>query len=142
MGIVARGPAEDICRDPAVVAAYIADPLVYQGKITARLGAEMLGAMEHLRREAGRISLPLLILQGSADRLVDPAGAQILYDGVASPDKRLIVYEGFYHEVFNEPEHDRVLERRRAVAGGTSRPGEDDSRPGVKPPARRAGFRR
>jgi alpha-beta hydrolase superfamily lysophospholipase len=109
MGIVERAPAEDICRDPAVVAAYLADPLVYQGKITARLGAEMLGAMERLRREAGGVRLPLLILQGAADRLVDPAGARILYDGVTSPDKRLIVYEGFYHEVFNEPEHDRVL---------------------------------
>ena len=110
VGIVDRGPMDDICRDPAVVAAYIADPLVYQGKITARLGAEMLGAMEHLRKEAGRIRLPLLIVQGGADRLVNPAGAQVLYDGVASPDKRLIVYEGFYHEVFNEPEHDRVLD--------------------------------
>ena len=110
VGLVARGPAEDICRDPAVVAAYLADPLVYQGKMTARLGAEMLGAMERLRREAGRIRLPLLIVQGGADRLVDPVGAQILYDGVASADKRLIVYEGFFHEVFNEPEHDRVLD--------------------------------
>jgi len=70
----------------------------------------MLGAMERLRRDAGQIRLPLLILQGGADRLVDPAGAQMLYDGAASPDKRLIVYEGFYHEVFNEPEHDRVLD--------------------------------
>ena len=61
------------------------------------------------RKEAGRIRLPLLILQGGDDRLVDPAGARILFEGVASPDKQLIVYEGFYHEVFNEPEHDRVL---------------------------------
>jgi lysophospholipase len=68
----------------------------------------MLGAMERLRREADW--LPLLIVQGGADRLVDPAGARILYDRVASPDKRLIVHEGFYHEVFNEPEHDRVLD--------------------------------
>ncbi|MHB8772614.1 MAG: alpha/beta hydrolase [Syntrophales bacterium] len=110
LGIVPRGPAEDICRDPAVVAAYLADPLVYQGKLTARLGTEMLGAMARVRREAGRIRLPLLILQGSADRLVDPAGARVLYDGVASTDKRLVVYEGFFHEVFNEPEHDRVLD--------------------------------
>jgi acylglycerol lipase len=109
LGLVPRGAATDICRDPAVVAAYLADPLVYQGKITARLGTEMLRAMARLRKEAARIRLPLLILQGSADRLVDPAGAQILYDGAASADKRLIIYEGFYHEVFNEPEHDRVL---------------------------------
>lgn len=101
--------AEGVSRDPAVVKAYLEDPLVYRGKMTARLGAEMLGAMERVRAEANRIHLPLLILQGGADRLVDPSGAQMLYEKVASPDKKLIVYEGFYHEVFNEPQHDRVL---------------------------------
>lgn len=44
-----------------------------------------------------------------ADRLVDPSGARMLHEKVSSPDKTLIVYEGFFHEVFNEPEHDRVL---------------------------------
>ena len=101
--------AEGVSRDPAVVEAYVADPLVYRGKMTARLGAELIGAMEHVRAEANRITLPVLILQGGADRLVDPSGAQMLYEKVASADKKLIIYEGFYHEVFNEPEHDRVL---------------------------------
>ena len=69
----------------------------------------MLGAMERVGAEANRITLPVLILQGGADRLVDPSGAQMLYENVASSDKNLIVYEGFFHEVFNEPQHDRVL---------------------------------
>jgi alpha-beta hydrolase superfamily lysophospholipase len=77
--------------------------------MTARLGAELLRAMARIGNEANRITLPLLILQGGADRLVDPSGAQMLYEKVASLDKKLIVYEGFYHEVFNEPQHDRVL---------------------------------
>jgi acylglycerol lipase len=101
--------ADGVSRDPAVVEAYLADPLVHRGKITARLGAEMLDAMSRVLREAGRITLPLLIVQGGADKLVDPAGARLLYDAVASPDKKLIEYEALYHEVFNEPEHDRVL---------------------------------
>lgn len=101
--------AEGVSRDPAVVAAYLDDPLVCRGKMTARLGAELIGAMECVVAEANLITLPILILQGGADRLVDPAGAQILYEKVTSTDKKLIVYEGFYHEVFNEPEHDLVL---------------------------------
>ncbi len=101
--------AEGVSRDPAVVRAYLADPLVCRGKVTARLGAEMLGAMEHLLAEARRITLPLLIVQGGDDRLVDPAGARMLYDSVGSSDRKLIVYEGFYHEVFNEPERARVF---------------------------------
>jgi acylglycerol lipase len=101
--------AEGVSRDLAVVKAYETDPLVYRGKVTARLGVEMMKAMGQVSAEASRISLPLLILQGGADRLVHPSGAQMLHDGVASIDRKIILYEGFYHEVFNEPEHGRVL---------------------------------
>jgi alpha-beta hydrolase superfamily lysophospholipase len=65
--------------------------------------------MLRVTEEAARITLPLILLQGSADRLVDPAGAQMLYERAGSSDKVLKVYEGLYHEVFNEPEHQRVL---------------------------------
>jgi alpha-beta hydrolase superfamily lysophospholipase len=98
-----------VSRDADVLAAYRNDPLVYHGKVTARLGAKMIKAMVRIEAEAFRITLPILILQGTGDRLVSPAGAQMLYDRVSSADKKLIFYEGFYHEVFNEPEHDRVL---------------------------------
>lgn len=101
--------ADDICRDPAVVQAYVDDPLVYNGKITARLAAELIHAMQRVEREAAAITLPLLILQGAADRLVNPAGTQMLYDKVSSPDKQIKIYNGFYHELFNEPEHKQVL---------------------------------
>jgi len=101
--------AEGVSRDPAVVQAYETDPLVYRGKVTARLGAEMINAMKQVVAEASRISLPLLILQGGADRLVHPSGAQMLHDRVASTDRKIILYEGLYHEVFNEPEHGQVL---------------------------------
>lgn len=105
LGLDARG----VSRDPAVVAAYINDPLVFTGKATARLGAEMLKAMQRITAEANRIRLPILILQGGADKLVDPAGARMLHDLVASADKTLKFYEGLYHEVYNEPEHEQVM---------------------------------
>ena len=101
--------ADGVSRDPAVVQAYVSDPLVHRGKTTARLAAEMLKAMQAIRDQATRIMLPILIVQGSADKLVDPAGARMLYDAVSSADKEIRIYDGFYHEVFNEPEHDRVL---------------------------------
>jgi alpha-beta hydrolase superfamily lysophospholipase len=101
--------AKGVSRDPAVVQAYVSDPLVFKGKTTARLAAEMLKAMQYVSAAATRITLPIMILQGSADKLVDPAGAQMLYDLVSSADKEIRIYDGFYHEVFNEPEHDKVL---------------------------------
>jgi len=50
-----------------------------------------------------------MIVQGSDDKLVDPSGAQLFYDLVGSRDKTIKFYTGFYHEVFNEPEHEQVL---------------------------------
>lgn len=101
--------AEAVSRDPGVVKAYLNDPLVYTGKITARLAAEMLKAMQRVTDEAHKITLPLMIIQGGADRLVDPSGAQMLFDKVGSTDKDLKVYDGLFHEVFNEPEHELVM---------------------------------
>jgi alpha-beta hydrolase superfamily lysophospholipase len=65
--------------------------------------------MQRITAEANRIRLPILILQGGADKLVDPAGARRLHHLVGSTDKTLKVYEGLYHEVYNEPEHQQVL---------------------------------
>jgi alpha-beta hydrolase superfamily lysophospholipase len=101
--------AEGVSRDPDVVRAYVEDPLVYGGKTTARLAAELSKAMARVAAEAGKITCPLLIVQGGADRLVDPEGSRMLYDRAGSIDKTLKIYDGLYHEVFNEPERDVVL---------------------------------
>jgi len=108
MGVLALD-VNGVSRDPAVVAAYVADPLNFQGKTPARLAAELLSAMVRITAEAGKISLPLLVVQGGADALVDPAGAQMLYDKASSADKTLKIYDGLFHEIFNEPERDVVL---------------------------------
>jgi alpha-beta hydrolase superfamily lysophospholipase len=101
--------AEGVSRDPEVVAAYMNDPLVFHEKTSARLAAELLKAMLRVTAEAAKIKLPFILLQGSDDKLVDPAGAQMLYDMATSADKTLKYYDGLYHEVFNEPERDTVL---------------------------------
>jgi alpha-beta hydrolase superfamily lysophospholipase len=101
--------AEGVSRDPAVVDAYVNDPLVCIGKATARLGAELLKTMQRVTEQATKIKLPIMIVQGSDDKLVDPSGAQLLYNLVGSRDKTIKIYNGFYHEVFNEPEHEQVL---------------------------------
>jgi alpha-beta hydrolase superfamily lysophospholipase len=99
----------NLSHDKAVVDAYNADPQVFHGKMPARLSAEMLRAMMRVTEEAGKISLPLFILQGSGDRIVDPTGAQMLYDKASSKDKTLKIYEGLYHEVHNEPERETMF---------------------------------
>ena len=98
-----------LSHDKAVVEAYDNDPLVYRGKITARLGSEMFSTMAKVEAQLPSITLPLLILQGSEDKLVNEAGARMLYEKAGSKDKTLKIYEGFYHEVHNEPGNARVF---------------------------------
>lgn len=101
--------ASAVSRDQSVVDAYVNDPLVYRGKIRSRLGIEIIKAMQVLPSQMRRIHLPILIMHGTADRLSDPKGSEILYDTVNSKDKTLKLYGGFYHEVFNDPERERVF---------------------------------
>ena len=101
--------ASAISQDKTVVDAYVDDPLVYRGKIRARLGAELIKAIQILLPQMSKIYLPILIMHGTADRLSDPRGSEILYDRVSSRDKTLKLYDGFYHEIFNEPGREQVF---------------------------------
>ncbi len=101
--------ATAISQDKAVVNAYVNDPLVYRGKIPARLGAELLKVIQKLPSQLPTITLPVLIMHASEDRLCDPEGSRLLYEKVGSKDKTLKFYEGFHHEIFNEPGRNQVL---------------------------------
>lgn len=101
--------ARAISRDKSVVDKYINDPLVYRGKISVRLASELLTAISKLPAHLRKINAPVLIMHGTTDRLSDPAGSKMLYDKVGSQDKTLKLYDGLFHEIFNEPEHKQVF---------------------------------
>lgn len=109
LGVLALD-ANGVSRDPAVVAAYLADPLVYTGKIGARLGKEFMEAMAAAQAGAAKITLPILLQHGGADSLAAPEGSRYLFEHVASQDKRLEIYPGLFHEIYNEPEQGAVLD--------------------------------
>lgn len=98
-----------ISRDPAVVAAYRDDPLVYHGKVPAGIGRALVRVGETMPQRAPALTAPLLVVHGSEDRLVPVAGSRRLVECAGSADIELKVYPGLYHEVFNEPERDQVL---------------------------------
>jgi alpha-beta hydrolase superfamily lysophospholipase len=100
--------ATSISRDPEVVAAYQADPLVHSIG-TARLGTEMTRAMLWTHEHAREWQLPLLIIHGSADRLVPPEGSHRFFENVPVADKEHIEYEGGYHEPHNDTHRAQVL---------------------------------
>lgn len=101
--------ASTISQDKAVVDAYVNDPLVYRGKIRARLGTELIKTAQELPHQMPEIKLPILIMHGTADRLSEPAGSRMLYELVSSQDRTLKLYQDFYHEILNEPGREQVL---------------------------------
>ena len=106
---VAPFDSSGISRDPAVVRAYTSDPLVYTGRVRVRFGNELLKAAAGVLPRASQLALPLLVMQGDADRVASVAAAEAIFRGAASPDKTLRHYPGLYHEIFNEPERDAVI---------------------------------
>ena len=99
-----------ISRDSAVVKAYIDDPLVSQ-KVSARWYGEITKSIKLAHEDAASLRIPMLLMQSGADRLVDPSApgrwAKATSDGLVE----LVVWDGLYHEMFNEPEKDRVRAR-------------------------------
>ena len=98
-----------ISRDAAVVLANKADPLIYHDGVPAATALAMVKAVAYVQTHWSAFHWPLLILQGTADRIVNPAGSQQFYAQAGSADKTLKLYDGFYHEVLNEPEKEQVM---------------------------------
>jgi alpha-beta hydrolase superfamily lysophospholipase len=101
---------EGLSRDPEVVEAYKDDPLVINGKFTTRISAEINKAIKALESNLSRFEVPALLLHGGADPIVNPACSKYLYAGFSSTQKQLLIYEGLFHEIYNEPEKDKVLQ--------------------------------
>jgi lysophospholipase len=98
-------PTNTLSRDPAVIKAYIDDPLVYRGPMPTEI--TMFSVMDELYDSVSQIKLPTLVMAGNGGP--DGARSRALYEHIGSRDKTLKLYEGLLHEIFNEPEHPQVL---------------------------------
>ena len=97
-----------LTHDKEIVAKYINDPYVFKF-VTARLGAEMMSKGTDTLKNARKFMIPLLALAGEEDKLVDISGVKEFYEHAGSSDKKLIIYPGMYHEIFNELEKEKVF---------------------------------
>jgi lysophospholipase len=98
-----------VSRDPAVVAAYDADPLVFHGKMPAGTGAALVRRSAAFASQMPSLNVPLLVVHGTADQLVDVECGKTVHRLAGSTDKTLKLYDGLFHEVMNEPEKATVL---------------------------------
>ncbi|WP_269506726.1 alpha/beta hydrolase [Burkholderia sp. IMCC1007] len=99
-----------LSRDPAIVAANRADPLVHHGAVPARTGAEILDAMARIERGCGALRTPVLVYHGTDDKLTEPDGSRAFGARVGSTDRTLTLYEGGFHETMNDLERERVID--------------------------------
>lgn len=101
---------EDFSRDPAWVAQLNADPLTLDEVQPVQTVASFARAGERFEREFSRITLPVLILHGTADKATRPDGSQQFFDEAGSSDKTLKLYEGHYHDLLNDLGREQVMD--------------------------------
>jgi alpha-beta hydrolase superfamily lysophospholipase len=100
---------EDFSRDPAAVQAMNDDPLIDHEVQPTRTVAELVRADERLKQEFPLITLPVLIMHGTADKVTKPGGSQLFYDRAGSADKTLKLYEGHAHDLLNDIDREKVM---------------------------------
>jgi alpha-beta hydrolase superfamily lysophospholipase len=98
-----------LARDPSVVEAVLADPLFHR-RGTARLSTEVTAAIDRVQELAGNLAVPLLVLHGSADRMVPPDGSRSFFAKVRYPDREFREYPDAYHGLFADLDFEQVLQ--------------------------------
>ncbi|MBA3761621.1 MAG: alpha/beta hydrolase [Gemmatimonadales bacterium] len=97
-----------LARNPAVVNTLLTDPLFHR-RGTARLSTEVTAAIRRVQDRAETLAVPLLVLHGSADRMVPPDGSRRFFSRVQQTDRELREYPGAYHGLFADVGHEEVL---------------------------------
>ncbi len=106
---VLRLKNEEFSRDPAAVQAMNDDPLIANEVQPTKTVAELARADDRLEREFPLITLPVLILHGTADKVTRPGGSQLFYDTAGSTDKTLKLYDGHAHDLLNDLDKEKVM---------------------------------
>jgi alpha-beta hydrolase superfamily lysophospholipase len=97
-----------VSSDPEVLELRASDPLVHD-RISPRAYFELADAQHRVMANAHRLQVPTLIVQGAADRVIDPHGA-LEFTGLAPHSMaRLVTVKDAYHEVLNEPSRTETI---------------------------------
>jgi alpha-beta hydrolase superfamily lysophospholipase len=98
----------DLTHDQQIVELQRKDPCNH-GKVTLNLYAELLRAQQEVMHRGCQLKLPLLILHGGADKINAVSGSEAFYSVAGSKEKQVLIYDGFYHEIFNEIGKEKVF---------------------------------
>jgi alpha-beta hydrolase superfamily lysophospholipase len=117
-------PIEALSRNPEVVRRTLEDKL-YGRNATARAFTELLAAHQEAFEQVSTVQLPVLLLLAGSDSIVQPAASQRFFEALEVEDKRLVLLQPMYHEIFGDPDRGEVfealfgwMERHLPSAGG------------------------
>jgi alpha-beta hydrolase superfamily lysophospholipase len=102
LGLLPRGDASKMCNDPKFIERTNADVLTQRKPLQVGTGMAILQAMSYVQQHLGRVRLPVLVMHGTADQIVDVEASQRLYAKLGSEDKVLRLFSGFAHELHND----------------------------------------
>jgi alpha-beta hydrolase superfamily lysophospholipase len=102
LGLPSGIEGKDLTHDLAKAKDYDSDPLVFKSA-TARWFTEATAAQQRALASASRLTMPLYMTIGTADKVVSLATAKRFFDAAGSADKTWDPREGLFHEVLNEP---------------------------------------
>nr|GME05222.1 monoglyceride lipase-like [Ipomoea batatas] len=97
-----------VSRDPEALVAKYSDPLVFTGSIRVRTGYEILRITTFLQNNLSRLTVPFLVLHGTADLVTHPEASKKLYEDASSTDKTIKLFQGLLHDLLFEPEKEQV----------------------------------
>ena len=107
LGIKNELDPQHVSRDPEIVRQYIEDPLVHN-RVSTNFYIQFLKAVKTAFLRAADIKIPILIQIAGADRIVNAQDVVAFFEALTVPDRELKVYDGLYHEIYNETEPDRT----------------------------------
>ncbi|GLQ94450.1 hypothetical protein GCM10007901_34020 [Dyella acidisoli] len=98
----------EFSRDKDVMASLADDPLISHQKLPAASAVATINGMADVQKKMGQITMPILVLYGTGDKVNPPEGSQTLYSAVSSRDKALKAYDGAYHDILHDPQRAHV----------------------------------
>lgn len=109
LGLPSGLEGKDMTHDPVKAKEYDADPLVFKNA-TARWFTEATAAQQRALSLAPRLTMPLYMTFGTADKVASMSAGKRFFDAAGSSDKTWDPREGLFHEVLNEPSWKEIVD--------------------------------
>ncbi|OWZ08345.1 Serine protease [Phytophthora megakarya] len=106
-----------LTRDPEFLKDYMADPLNVTDNLTTLMATQVALGMHQLQTSSQIedvnstfCKVPLLVLQGTEDKVTSVKVVEEFMGRAANKDKELKLFQGLFHCLWNEPEKQQVME--------------------------------